>query len=211
MASVKKSVYRWCWGRLVANKPPFYYTKCPFWPQNLIFGTTGSLEQFENFMKKHLNSFQTLKRNTKCFWISIKSEIKVSSAFGVAIKCWWWGLPISCGVTCYPGFVVTRAPRSKIQEKIIPGLFLWFLFLAHGVTCYPVTLGCKSPKVNEGLFTFKTDQMAQFKWTGGSQVSTLLFNKNCWPMKQKTGKTLETCYSWTSFIERMNGGQACVF
>ena len=131
----------------MANKPPFYYTKCPFWPQNLIFGTTGSLEQFENFMKKHLNSLQTLKRNTKCFWISIKSEIKVSSAFGVAIKCWWWGLPISCGVTCYPGFVVTRAPRSKIQEKIIPGLFLWFLFLAHGVTCYPVTLGCKSRRV----------------------------------------------------------------
>ena len=87
MAKVKKSVYRWCWGRLVANKPPIYYTKCPLWPQNMIFGTCGSLEHFEYFMKKYLNLCETSKRNTKCFWISIKSENKVSSAYGVAIRC----------------------------------------------------------------------------------------------------------------------------
>ena len=62
MAYVKKSVYRCCWGILVANKPPIYNTKCPFWSQNLIFVTSGSLEQFENFMKKHLNLCQTLKK-----------------------------------------------------------------------------------------------------------------------------------------------------
>ena len=82
MAHVKKIVYTWCWGRLVASKPPIYYTKCSFWTQNLILGTSGSLEQFENFMKKHLNLCQTLKRNTKWFWIWIKSENKVSSLLG---------------------------------------------------------------------------------------------------------------------------------
>ena len=55
LAQVKKSVYRWCWARLVANKPPIYYSKSPFWPQNLMFGTSGSLEQLENLMKKHLS------------------------------------------------------------------------------------------------------------------------------------------------------------
>ena len=50
---VKKSVYRLCWGRLVANKPPIYYSKfcCSFWPKNLIFGTSGSLEKLENLIK----------------------------------------------------------------------------------------------------------------------------------------------------------------
>ena len=81
MAYVKKSVYRWCWGMLVANKPLIYYTKSLFWPQNLIFGTNGSLEQFENLMKKHLNLCKTLKRNIKCSWISFISENKVSSTF----------------------------------------------------------------------------------------------------------------------------------
>ena len=63
MAKAKKSVYRWCWGRLLANKSPIYYSKCQFWPQNLMFGKTGSLEQFKNFMKKHLNVRKTLTRN----------------------------------------------------------------------------------------------------------------------------------------------------
>ena len=38
----------------MANKPLNNYTKYPFWPQNSIFGTFGSLEQFENFMKNNL-------------------------------------------------------------------------------------------------------------------------------------------------------------
>ena len=37
----------------MANKPQIYYSKFPSWPPNLIFGTSGSLEQLENFMKKH--------------------------------------------------------------------------------------------------------------------------------------------------------------
>ena len=40
--------------RLVANEAPIYYTKCPFSPQNLMFGMSETLEQFENFMKKHV-------------------------------------------------------------------------------------------------------------------------------------------------------------
>jgi hypothetical protein len=66
---------------LVANKPLFYYTKSLFWPQNLIFGTNGSLEQFENLMKKYLKLCKTLKGNIKCFWIRFKSENEVSSTF----------------------------------------------------------------------------------------------------------------------------------
>ena len=46
MGTVKKSICRWCWGRLVANKLSIYYIKCPFWPQNLMFVTTGSPEHF---------------------------------------------------------------------------------------------------------------------------------------------------------------------
>ena len=86
MAQVKKSVNRWSWGMLVANKPPIYYTKCTFWPQNLIFGTNGCLYQLENLMKKHLDLCKTSKTNIKCFRIGIKRENKVSSTFWVAIR-----------------------------------------------------------------------------------------------------------------------------
>ena len=51
MVKVKKSFCRWCWGRLVANTPSFHCIKCPFWPQNLMFGTTGSPEKFTKLMK----------------------------------------------------------------------------------------------------------------------------------------------------------------
>ena len=51
-----------------------------------MFGTSGSLKQFENFMKKHKKLCKTLARNVKCIWICIKSENKVSSAFGEAIR-----------------------------------------------------------------------------------------------------------------------------
>ena len=47
----KGIVNRWCWGRLVANKPPIYITKGPFWPLNLIFARSGSHEQHEFFLK----------------------------------------------------------------------------------------------------------------------------------------------------------------
>ena len=58
--SEEKCLCRWCWGRLVAKKPTIYYSKCPFWILNLIFGAPGRLKQHENFMKKHLNVCKTL-------------------------------------------------------------------------------------------------------------------------------------------------------
>ena len=66
---------------LVANKPLIYYTKCPFWSQNLIFGRNGSFEQLENLMKKYIKLCKTLKRSIKCSWICFISENKVSSTF----------------------------------------------------------------------------------------------------------------------------------
>ena len=73
---------------LVANKPPIYYTKCTFWPQNLIFGTNGCLDQFENLMKKHLIYAKHQKETLNAFGsICIKGENKVSSTFWVANRC----------------------------------------------------------------------------------------------------------------------------
>ena len=57
MGKVKKSIYRKCRGILEANKPLFYNIKYPFWPQNMMFGTTGSPGKFKSFMKKHLNFY----------------------------------------------------------------------------------------------------------------------------------------------------------
>ena len=73
MAQVKKSVYRWCWSMLVANKPPIYYTKCPLWPQNLIFGTNGSLEQF---VKNILNYAKHKKETLNAFGSALKVEMR---------------------------------------------------------------------------------------------------------------------------------------
>ena len=62
MGKVKKSICRWCWGMLVANKLWIYYINCPFWPQNLMFVTTGCPEQLEKCMKNILIYINHLQR-----------------------------------------------------------------------------------------------------------------------------------------------------
>ena len=47
-----------------------------------MFGTSGTPEQFENFMKKHLNLCKTLTRN-----IAFKSVLKVKIRF---LRLLWW-------------------------------------------------------------------------------------------------------------------------
>ena len=54
-----KSICRWRWGTLVANKPSIYYLKCTFWPQNLMFWTTGRPEKFKKLLRKHLDLCKT--------------------------------------------------------------------------------------------------------------------------------------------------------
>ena len=66
----------------MANKLLIYYIKCPFWPQNLTFEATGSAEQLEIFKKKHLNSFKTLTKSLKCFWICLKVEKRFLQLLG---------------------------------------------------------------------------------------------------------------------------------
>ena len=75
---VEKSTCRWCWGLLVASKLPIYYIKSPFWPQYLKLGTTGSPDQFEKIMKKHLYLHKTLTESLTCFRTCLKSGKKVS-------------------------------------------------------------------------------------------------------------------------------------
>ena len=48
---VKKIVYIWCRGTLLANELSIYYIKCLFCPQNLMLEPTGKPGQNENFMK----------------------------------------------------------------------------------------------------------------------------------------------------------------
>ena len=43
MGKVNKNICRWCWGWLASNKLSIYFIEYPFWPQKLMFGTTGSL------------------------------------------------------------------------------------------------------------------------------------------------------------------------
>ena len=62
MGKVKKSISRWCWGRTVANKLSINYIKCLFWPQNLMFVTTGCPEQLEKCLKKYLNLHKSLAK-----------------------------------------------------------------------------------------------------------------------------------------------------
>ena len=56
--------------------------------RNLIFGNWNIWEPWAvwKFLEKHLNWCKTLKRNIKYLWVWIKSENKVSSAFGVALR-----------------------------------------------------------------------------------------------------------------------------
>jgi hypothetical protein len=66
----------------VASKSPIYYIKCPFCQQNLINKKTGSPEDNENYMKKHLNLCKTLTRRMKCFLSCLTSENKVFQLSG---------------------------------------------------------------------------------------------------------------------------------
>ena len=74
MGKIKKSISRWFWGMLMADKLSIYNTKCPFWPQNLIFRTNGCPEQFEKCMKKHLNLHKSLTKALNAFGSALKVE-----------------------------------------------------------------------------------------------------------------------------------------
>ena len=73
MGKVKKSIYRWCILRLVANKPSAYYLKSLFWAQNLMFRTTESLKRFEDLILKNV-------------LIYVEHLQKALNAFGSAVK-----------------------------------------------------------------------------------------------------------------------------
>ena len=60
---------------IFAERPVPYYSKCPFCSQNLIFGTSGSFEQFQNSMKKHLNLCKTQKKTPNAFGSVLKVKI----------------------------------------------------------------------------------------------------------------------------------------
>ena len=78
--------------RIVSGKQTA--NKWPCWPQNsgTSAGTTGSPEQFENFLIKYLNLCKTLTRSFKWFGICLISAKKFSSAFREAIR---------SGIICY--------------------------------------------------------------------------------------------------------------
>ena len=110
---------RWCWGRIEINKLSMHCIKCPFWPQNLIFGTTVSMSSLK-FLWSHNCIF--LKHWQSIFMhlgICLKRGKKVLSALRRHTQI------NKLQVTKAISITMIKELKTKVIRHAVPNFYFW--------------------------------------------------------------------------------------